>query len=501
MRLLRRALLLALSLLFLAALAQTSAEHEQLHRSDFPKKFLFGAASSAYQYEGAADEDGRGPSIWDTFTKNKSNTVDGSSGSVSNDEYHRYKEDIERMSKMGIDAHRFSFSWSRLIPEGRGRVNQLGVDFYNNLINGLLEKGIKPFATLHHFDLPQDLQDAYGGWLSPQIVDDFAMYAEMCFREFGDRVKHWITFNEPSVFVLLGFNNGSFPPGRCSKYVGGCASGDSGTEPYIAGHNVLLSHAAAVRAYRDRYQVTQGGSIGMTFSTAWYVPMSSSDADVMAVQRALDFSIGWFLTPSVFGDYPASMRVLVGDRLPSFTFAESSLLKGSLDFIGINYYSTYYASTYSPRNEENKDFFSDMRCFASGFRHGVSIGPTAASSWLYINPYGIYSIVQYVRKAYNGIPIFITENGVDEATNFSLPLKQALDDRKRIQYHRDHLLFLNKAIRNGADVRGYFVWSLLDDFEWTSGYSVRFGLFYVDFTTLKRYPKTSVKWFTELLHT
>ncbi|KAI5054025.1 hypothetical protein GOP47_0031082, partial [Adiantum capillus-veneris] len=292
MRLLRRALLLALSLLFLAALAQTSAEHEQLHRSDFPKKFLFGAASSAYQYEGAADEDGRGPSIWDTFTKNKSNTVDGSSGSVSNDEYHRYKEDIERMSKMGIDAHRFSFSWSRLIPEGRGRVNQLGVDFYNNLINGLLEKGIKPFATLHHFDLPQDLQDAYGGWLSPQIVDDFAMYAEMCFREFGDRVKHWITFNEPSVFVLLGFNNGSFPPGRCSKYVGGCASGDSGTEPYIAGHNVLLSHAAAVRAYRDRYQVTQGGSIGMTFSTAWYVPMSSSDADVMAVQRALDFSIG-----------------------------------------------------------------------------------------------------------------------------------------------------------------------------------------------------------------
>ncbi|MCO5601905.1 hypothetical protein L7F22_056031 [Adiantum nelumboides] len=473
-----QALPLAFSVIVLVAHAHTGSEHEQLRRSDFPKGFLFDAASSAYQianfygivfpvpsqlskhfYEGAANEEGRGPSIWDTFTKNKSNTVDGSTGCLSNDEYHHYKEDIELLSKMGMDAYRFSFSWSRLIP---GRDQTL--------------------CQLYHFDLPQALQGAYGGWLSPLIVDDFSTYAEMCFREFGDRVKHWITFNEPSSFVILGFNNGSFPPGRCSKHVNGCVSGDSGTEPYIAGHNVLLSHAAVVRAYRDRYQVTQGGSIGLTVSTAWYVPMSSSDADVMAVQRALDFLIGWFLDPLVFGSYPASMQLLVGDRLPSFTSAESTLLKGSLDFIGINYYSTYYASKYISPNKKDKDFFQIwMLCF----------------SWLYIDPYGIYNIVQYISKAYNGIPIFVTENGVDEASNFSLPLNRVLDDHKRVQY-----LFLNKVIRNGADVLGYFVWSsLLDDFEWTSGYSVRFGLFYVDFATLKRYPKTSVQWFTKLLHT
>ncbi|KAH7284440.1 hypothetical protein KP509_34G054400 [Ceratopteris richardii] len=451
------------------------------------------------QYEGAASEDGRSPSIWDTFTKDKNNTVDGSNGSISNDEYHHYEEDIDLMAKMGIDAYRFSISWSRLLPEGKGRVNQLGVDYYNNLINGLLEKGIRPFVTLFHFDLPQVLQDAYGGWLGPEIVDDFRTYADTCFREFGDRVKDWITINEPSVFILLGFNNGSFPPGRCSKTIGNCAYGDSGTEPYIAGHHVLLAHGAAVRIYREKYQPKQGGSVGMALSTAWYVPMTSSDADIMAVQRAVDFLIGWFLNPVVFGDYPSSMRMVVRDRLPHFTPAESELLKGSVDFIGINYYSTYYASDHVPPEDEGISFFSDMRCFVSGFRHGISIGPTAASSWLYIDPYGIFNVVLYISKAYNHLPIFITENGVDEANNLSLPLNQSLDDYQRVQYLRDHLFHLNQAIRSGADVRGYFIWSLLDDFEWISGYSVRFGLYHVDFTTLKRYSKASVRWLTEFL--
>ncbi|KAL5762793.1 hypothetical protein ACOSP7_019057 [Xanthoceras sorbifolium] len=240
-----------------------------LKRSSFPAGFLFGVGSSAYQYEGAAHIDGRKPSIWDTFAIDQPERIlDHSNGDVPNNFYHRYKEDIALMKEIGLDSFRFSISWSRILPQGKisGRVNQQGVDFYNNLINELISNGIEPFVTLFHWDLPQALEDEYGGFLSPKIVKDFGEYADFCFKEFGDRVKYWVTLNEPNLFSEFGYATGELAPGRCSIYIENCSSGNSAIEPYIVTHHLILSHAIAVKLYRKKFQ---------------------------AASRALDFQIGW----------------------------------------------------------------------------------------------------------------------------------------------------------------------------------------------------------------
>ncbi|KAB2080560.1 hypothetical protein ES319_A05G074800v1 [Gossypium barbadense] len=262
-------------------------------RSDFPPGFVFGASTSAYQYEGAADKDGRTPGIWDTFVHAEGNFNEGN-GDVACDGYHKYKEDVRLMVDTGLEAYRFSISWSRLIPNGRGPVNVKGLQYYNNLINELIKNGIEPHATLHHYDLPQTLEDEYGGWLNRGIVKDFTAYADICFREFGDRVLYWTTVNEANVFVLGGYDLGFVPPQRCSAPSPfNCSKGNSSTEPYLAAHNILLAHAAVANLYKKKYQEKQHGLVGFNLFNYWFVPLTNTTEDIIAVQRANDFYFGW----------------------------------------------------------------------------------------------------------------------------------------------------------------------------------------------------------------
>uniref|UniRef100_A0ACD5XBM7 Uncharacterized protein n=1 Tax=Avena sativa TaxID=4498 RepID=A0ACD5XBM7_AVESA len=467
-------------------------------RTSFPKGFVFGSASAAYQYEGGATEGGRGPSIWDTFThQHPKKITDKTNGDVADDSYHLYKEDVNLLKDMGMDAYRFSISWTRIFPNGtqKGGVNTEGVEYYSNLINEILSRGVQPYATLFHWDSPQALEDQYGGFLNPQIITDYKSFAEVCFRVFGDRVKHWITFNEPNNFCSDAYAIGRLAPGRCSSWdVGKCSSGDSGTEPYTVCHHILLAHAATVRLYKMKYQVIQKGEIGITVVSTWYVPFSNSKSDNDAAKRAIDFNLGWFMDPLTKGDYPQSMIGLVKNRLPRFTKQQSQMLKGSFDFIGINYYTSNYAIDRPKLNDARKSYNTDNRANLTGFRNDVPIGPQAASPWLFVYPQGLSELLLYIKDTYGNPTVFITENGIDEATNQSLPLQEALKDNARIEYYQKHLLAVLSAIREGANVKGYFAWSLLDNFEWSAGYTVRFGLHFVDYNDgMKRYPKHSAR--------
>ncbi|TXG75245.1 hypothetical protein ES332_1Z002500v1 [Gossypium tomentosum] len=308
-------LVILLSFTFLSSNLWENSNAQQQHfdtgglsRDSFPEGFLFGTAASAYQVEGMASEDGRGPSIWDAYVKipdviwlETGHIANNDTGEVSIDQYHRYKEDVDLMQTLNFDAYRFSISWSRNFPNGTGEVNWKGVDYYNRLIDYLLEKGITPHANLYHYDLPLALQEKYLGLLDRQIIQDFADYAEFCFKTCGDRVKTWMTFNEPRVVAALGFDNGINPPNRCSKQFGNCTDGNSATEPYIAAHHLILSHAEAVKRYCEKYQDKQNGRIGIFLDFVWYEPLTRSKADNYAAQRARDFHIGWFLHPLVYG--------------------------------------------------------------------------------------------------------------------------------------------------------------------------------------------------------
>ncbi|XP_077215392.1 beta-glucosidase 12-like [Tasmannia lanceolata] len=408
------------------------------------------------------------------------------------------------MKTMGLDAYRFSFSWSRILPHGNlhGGVNQEGIRYYNNLINELVSNGIQPFVTLFHWDAPQGLEDDYGGFLSPKIVEDFADYTALCFREFGDRVKHWITLNEPWSFSVVGYAVGDLAPGRCSSWMpANCTAGNSGTEPYTVGHNMLLAHAAAVKRYKEKYQVNDlKGIIGITLNSHWMVPFSGSKSNDDAAGRAIDFMLGWFLNPLIRGEYPLSMRSHVGNRLPKFSKEQSDMVKGSYDFIGMNYYTANYATNIPQSNAINISYFTDSLASLSGERNGVPIGPQAASTWLYVYPRGIRDLLLYVKRRYKNPVIYITENGIDEFNNGNLTLEQALQDDMRIDYHHRHLTFVQRAIKDGVNVKGYFAWSLLDNFEWADGFTVRFGINYVDYKDgLKRHPKKSAYWFKRFL--
>ncbi|KAM6567652.1 hypothetical protein CsatA_026780 [Cannabis sativa] len=480
----------------------TISSGSPLNRNSFPKAFLFGTASAAYQYEGCAKEGGRGPSIWDIFTQTYPQKIDDkSSGMRAVDSYHRYKEDIGIMKDIGFDAYRFSISWSRVLPNGtlKGGVNKVGIKYYNDLINQVISKGLQPFVTLFHWDLPQGLEDAYGGFLSHKIVDDFKDYSDLCFKEFGDRVKNWITLNEPFSFTTHGYDSGTFAPGRCSSlYVANnCSGGDSSTEPYLVAHNQLLAHATAVNLYRTKYK-SQKGKIGISLNGAWMVPINNSLANKEAAERALSFTFGWFMEPLKSGNYPSVMVKYVKERLPIFTKEESSMVKGSYDFIGLNYYSAKYAQNATCSHNQLGLRFSTDSCVDLTFvRNNIPIGPMAASPWLYSYPKGMENIVMYTVKKFNNPVIYITENGYSELNTG----KFSKHDNNRIKYFVDHLSSLQRAIKRGANVKGYFAWSLLDNFEWADGYTIRFGIVYVDYNHgLTRRLKDSATWFKQLLH-
>ncbi|ONK66357.1 uncharacterized protein A4U43_C06F6890 [Asparagus officinalis] len=360
----------------------------------------------------------------------------------------------------------------------------------------MIKRGITPYANLHHYDVPEALEEKYMGWLSQRIVKDYADYADFCFKTFGDRVKHWMTFNEPRVTADLGYNDGSFAPARCSNCTNG---GNSATEPYIAAHTMILSHAAAVKRYREKYQATQKGRIGIILDFLWYEPLSNSANDKAAAQRGIDFSIGWFLDPIIYGEYPKTMQEIVKERLPKFTPNEVKMVKGSMDFVGINQYTTYYAynDPHLPLQSKPTNYSLDMRIGTAFDRNGVPIGPKANSKLLYIVPWGMYKAITYIKEHYGNPTIILAENGMDDPGNITLP--GGLHDTKRINYFKSYITELKRAVDDGANVIGYFAWSLLDNFEWTKGYTSRFGLVYVDFENLKRYPKMSAYWFRDML--
>eukprot|EP00803_Ostreobium_quekettii_P010866 evm.model.scf_3951EXC.1 EVM.evm.TU.scf_3951EXC.1 scf_3951EXC:4013-7173(-) len=305
----------------------------------FPDDFVWGVSTAAYQIEGGAVLGGRGWSIWDAFSHTPGKTLNGDTGDVADDHYHRYKEDIAIMASAGIKHYRFSISWPRIQPNGHGPANPEGVAFYNGLIDALLGAGIQPLPTLYHWDLPLTLQVEEDGWLAgAPIADAFAAYARICFDAFGDRVTRWLTFNEPWCSAVLGFGTGEHAPGR---------SCEPGREPYVAAHTILLAHAKAAKVYREDFKARQGGVIGITLNCDWREPKPDDDQLLLAnncaaAERALEFHLGWFADPLYFGDYPAVMKARCGDRLPAFTDEEKALIKESSDFFGLNHYSTDY---------------------------------------------------------------------------------------------------------------------------------------------------------------
>ncbi|KAF7833955.1 beta-glucosidase 24-like [Senna tora] len=488
-------------------MAISSEQELNIKRSDFPSDFVFGVATSAAQIEGAANEGGKGQSIWDYYIQNFPDRIqDHSSNIHALDHYKRYKEDVKLIKDLGVDCYRFSISWTRILPKGslNGGVNQEGIDFYNDLINELIENGITPFVTLHHFDTPQVLQEKYGGPLNYSFVDDFKDYAELCFKLYGDRVKHWITINEPFIIAAIGHGIGLAAPGRSSFR----DEGDSSTEPYIVTHNLLLAHAAAVKLYRDHFQEKQEGEIGICLVGIFAEPYSESEEDKAAARRDIDFGLGWCMEPLVFGDYPKSMRDLVKQRLPCFTQEEKNLIKGSFDFIGINYYTARYAKSVSPNSNAPPHYMTDsLTCSFFFFFHfaaekdGILIGAhSEGSSFIYSYPVGLEKLLNFMKDEYNSPKIYISENGITEANKENVDLEEALLDTHRIDSICKHLYRIHNAIKNGVKVKGYMYWSMFDDFEWEEGYVPRFGLYYIDFTNnLNRIPKLSVDWYRSFI--
>lgn len=421
--------------------------------------------------------------------------MDGRDGDVTTDSYRLWKEDIALLAQYGVKSYRFSLSWSRIIPLG-GRndpVNPKGIAFYSNFIDALLEHGIIPFVTLYHWDLPQALHDRYGGWLNKdEIVQDYVRYAKVCFQSFGDRVKHWLTMNEPWCISILGYGRGVFAPGRSSDRERS-PEGDSSTEPWIVGHSVILSHAYAVRLYREEFKAAQGGQIGITLNGDWAMPYDDGPQNVEAAQHALDVAIGWFADPIYLGHYPEYMQQMLRERLPEFTPEELKVVKGSSDFYGMNTYTTNLC------RDGGDDEFQGLVEYTFIRPDGTQLGTQAHCAWLQDYPEGFRNLLNYIWKRYK-LPIYVTENGFAVKDEHSKPIEQALQDNDRVNYFKGITTSLKAAVlEDGVDVRAYFPWSFLDNFEWADGYTTRFGVTYVDYETQQRYPKESakflVKWF------
>ncbi|CAI0385356.1 unnamed protein product, partial [Linum tenue] len=467
-------------------------------RFSFPPDFVFGTATAAYQVEGAANTSGRGPSLWDRFTHDFPERIaDGSSGDVAIDHYHRFEEDIIRMKNMNMDAYRFSISWSRIIPYGKRStgVNKEGIEFYHRILDLLDEQDMDAYVTIFHWTTPQALEAEYGGFLSRDIVSDFKDFADLLFEEYGSKVSKWITLNEPWTYTIKGYEEGMFAPGRCSVWVDrACRAGNSAVEPYIVTHNLLLAHAAAVQLYRQKYQ------IGMTLCTFWFEPYSDKIEDIDAAQRSMDFMYGWYMDPITYGNYPRSMIDLVGSRLPNFTTEESKLLKGSYDFLGLNYYTGYYSRNNPDVDPHHPRYRTDSGAIMDAWRNGEPIGEPA-SRWLYIYPEGFRYLLNYTKDTYRNPTIYITENGVSDEDDPSKPIQEAIKDQRRIDYYHSHLQNVLMSIRNyNVTVKGFFAWSYADNYEWSDGYTYRFGLYYIDYKEkLLRYPKDSACWFTAFL--
>ncbi|CAH9093535.1 unnamed protein product [Cuscuta epithymum] len=497
-------LLLVLALIMSSGITSVLAQSiEDPSSSPFPPNFFYGTSSSSYQYEGAYLTGGKGLSNWDVFTHKPENVVDGSNGDVAVDQYHLYQEDANLLKSLGVNSHKISISWSRVLPSGRhGDINSDGINYYKNLINALLEKGIEPFVTINHYDLPQELEDKYQGWLSPELQEEYAHLADVCFKNLGDGVKYWITFNEPNAWIRMAYRTGQWPPNRCSQPHGNCSEGDAVREPLLVAHNIILAHASAVHIYRNKYQEVQGGEIGIAMLFYWYEPIRNSTADKAASERGQSFFSQWFLHPIIYGTYPKEMKDMLGPLLPEFSRHDLVKLKSGLDFIGVNHYTTYYvqdciASTCEASMRGNT--WEEGYVGQTTSKDGVPIGEPTGLSYLFVYPQGMEKVVTYVKERFPNIPLYVTENGYCDTTNSSSGIREILNDTERVKFMKDYLYSLGTAIRKGAQVRGYFFWSLFDNFEWTYGYTKRLGLYHVDRVTLKRTPKLSANWYKQFI--
>ncbi|KAJ5862707.1 hypothetical protein N7455_006775 [Penicillium solitum] len=464
--------------------------------------FFHGYATAAAQIEGAWNKDGKGVSIWDTFGHTPGKIADGSTADDAVRAYDFYREDVALMKSYGVNAYRFSLSWSRIIPLG-GRddpVNEQGIKFYSDLIDELLRNGITPFLTLFHWDIPQALEDRYGGMLNQDAyTPDFVRYARVCFERFGDRVKHWITYNEPGVYTLAGYAAGVHAPGR-SSFRERNAEGDSSTEPFTVAHTELVSHGHAVRLYREEFQPQQKGTIGITLHGNWSEPWDEEDPrDQEAAERAREFEIAWFADPLYkTGDYPASMRAQLGGRLPRFTEEESKLVFGSSDFYGMNSYTTFFVkhTTSAPDVSDHK---GNVEIFDEN-KQGVSRGEESDTPWLRTAPGGFRKLLNWIYKRYQ-MPIYVTENGTT-AKGETAPTPEVLNDEFRIRFFEGYVgNALARAVKeDGVDIRSYFAWTFTDNWEWAAGYADRFGSTFIDFESEEktRYPKQSAYYLDKL---
>jgi beta-glucosidase len=436
----------------------------------FPDGFLWGAATAAYQIEGAPDADGKGPSIWDTFSHTPGKVFHGETGDVACDSYHRYPEDIAMLQRLGAGAYRFSLSWPRIQPDGRGAVNPQGIDYYNRLIDGLLEKGITPVVTLYHWDLPQPLQDK-GGWATRDIAEIFADYAGRAGEAFGDRVCRWITLNEPWVVAHVGYRDGRHAPGIKDP-----------KQAVAANHHLLLAHGRAVTALRATSP--SPAQVGITLNLAVVRPVSPAAADLAAELDARHN--GAYLGPLLRGAYPERLTAEFSPaRVPGLVHdGDFDLITAPIDFLGVNFYAPQYVGIRpdgEPRHGEQLIGPDEVLVQPEGM-------PVTAMNWL-VDSSAIYELMTRVRDETNGLPLYITENG--SAWYDYVTPDGTVEDYERLQYLRDHLIALHAAIADGVNLRGYFAWSLLDNFEWAEGYAKRFGLVYVDFGTQKRILKRS----------
>ena len=450
----------------LPRLAFGDPEPSVLH---FPDGFLWGCATAAYQIEGGAKDDGRGPSVWDTFSHTPGKTHHGETGDVADDSYHRYTQDVELLKNLGVGGYRLSISWSRVFPKGTGAPNPKGLDYYERVIDELLKNNITPYVTLFHWDLPQALP---GGWQSRDTAKAFADYAAFVTKRLGDRVHHFMTTNEFTCFTDSGYRDGSFAPGL--KLAPAAVN--------QVRHHGILAHGLGVQAIRAN--TPSGTQVGMAENAVVYVPVMETSEHIEAAQKATRDGNAPFLTTVMEGKYPESYLEQEGSNAPKVELGDMQAIGSPLDFLGLNIYVPLYVR-------------------ADGSAKGYQVEPMPASyphmasPWINLGPECIYWGVRNVAEIWKPKALYITENGT--SSDDVLSAAGRVEDVDRVMYLRNHLTHLHRAAAEGYPIKGYFLWSLLDNFEWADGYSKRFGIHYVDFKTLKRTPKLSAEWYTDVI--
>lgn len=433
----------------------------------FPDDFIWGAATAAYQIEGAHNLDGRGESIWDTFCRKEDKVLNMDNGDVACDHYHKYKEDVGLLTQLGADAYRFSIAWPRIIPGGTGEVNQKGIDFYNRLLDELLARNIEPYVTLYHWDLPQVLEDK-GGWQNRETAFNFAEYAKVCFQAFGDRVKNWITLNEPMVSSYLGYFYGDHAPGIKDEKV----------LPSTI-HHLNLAHGLSVKEFRDG---GFKGKIGITLNSEVPRPASKRPEDVAIAKMRADLTTAVFLEPIFKKQYPPSLAEYYPDYHFPIEKGDLDIIGLPTDYLGLNYYTQNAVSSTDTKNR--------------GFKTEYSPSPVSDMGWE-IYPEGLYELIKWIHEEYAPGDMFITENGA--ACQDVVANDGHVHDQDRIDYLHKHLTICERVIKEGIPLKGYFAWSLMDNFEWAYGYSKRFGIVHIDYKTQKRTPKDSFYYLRDVI--